>query len=135
MRKWITRTAGAVLIGAAFTAAGTGIANADSAGATHRFSVWDTLLSQAVGPVKNVCNDIADRTSRINTAVCGALPKDGDDAPAATMNQPQPSDQQPTDQAPQQQTAPQPSDQGSSGMLGNNKLPLLGDALQGLGIG
>jgi hypothetical protein len=135
MRKWITRTAGAVLIGAAFTAAGTGIANADSAGTNQRFSLWETLLSQAVGPVKNVCNDIAERTSRINTAACGALPKGRDDAPPATTNQRPPADPQPANQQPQQQTAPQPSDQGSGGMLGNNKLPLLGDALQGLGIG
>jgi hypothetical protein len=135
MRKWITRTAGAVLIGAAFTAAGTGIANAE-AGGTHRLSVWDTLLSQAVGPVKNVCNDIAERTSRINNAVCAALPQGGEDPAPATMNKAQPADQQPTDQAPQQQqSAPQPSDQGSSGLLGNEQLPVLGGALKGLGLG
>lgn len=129
MRKWITRTAGAVLIGAAFTAAGTGIANADSGGRINKLGVWDTIVRQAVGPIRNVCEGIADRASRLNADACAALPGSDRTSAATTVRAP-------ADQAPQQQqqTTPQPNDQGSGGLLGGNGLPLLGN-LKGLGLG
>lgn len=51
MRKWIVRAAQAVLIGAAFTAAGAGIANADSTSGDHSILGGDQIQAPITVPV------------------------------------------------------------------------------------
>jgi hypothetical protein len=150
MRKWITRTARVVLVAAAFSAAGTGIASADSTGfgqpaSAQQTSVWDSILSRAVGPIKYVCNDLAAPSSRINTTVCGGLPQDDDGAAPEAMNQSAPADrpaEQPAEEAPgadqqnaapqQQPASPDSSSEGLGALFGSGG-PL--GFLKGLGLG
>jgi hypothetical protein len=74
MRKWINRTARVVLIAAAFSVVGSGIAGAGTSGvSSRRMSTWDSILGQAVGSVTNVCRHLATPAGRINGSVCSSL--------------------------------------------------------------
>jgi hypothetical protein len=140
MRKWITRTAGTVLAGAAaLVAVGAGIANADTAGAGRPVSnLWDSALHQAVGPVRYICNDLTTPYGRINPTVCGGLPQSDDDTRVPmTYEAPDNTSARPATDMSSQQQAPRPADPNplvGADLLRNAEQPLMG-GLKNLGVG
>lgn len=139
MRKWITRTFGAVLAGAALVVGGAGIANADTSGAGRPVSsLWDSALDQAVGPMRHICNDLTVPYGRINPTVCGELPQhDYDNSAPMTYAAPHnPNDgQAPDASSPQQARRPaNVNPPVGPELLGNAGQPLM-DGLKSLGVG